>query len=127
MTDQNLITNELLDFLDANPSTPRTPALTEPSPALRTSLEPLEMDTLMPLAREPVVISRVLQKLPKSRRPPEEIACCTCPSAMWITGATEVRAYCHTMKLISWSADTSDDLTACDGREAAIASLAERQ
>jgi hypothetical protein len=87
----------------------------------------METELSPPRVIEAVTISPVLLRLPTTRRPPENIACCTCPSAMWISGQTEVRAYCHVMKLISWSRETSDDLTQCDGREASLAALAERE
>ncbi len=72
-------------------------------------------------------IDPVLMRLPAARRPPEKTACSTCPSAMWIAGERDVKAYCHVMKLVSWSNEMQEDLTACDGREASLVAMASRE
>lgn len=68
--------------------------------------------------------SPLLVSLPADFRPDPMPACGTCPAAMWRATRTRIECLCRTAGRISWDGRQEPTLF-CDGREAAIARLAD--
>ena len=59
--------------------------------------------------------SPTLAALDKSRRPPPEVVCATCPNSVWFASPAEVKCYCRVMFLVTWSTAEPNQITLCDG------------
>ena len=59
--------------------------------------------------------SPTLDGLAESRRPKAKTACETCPNSVWFASPTEVKCYCRVMFLITWSTQSPNQITLCDG------------
>lgn len=68
-------------------------------------------------------VSPTISRLPSGQRPKPTTVCETCPAAVWHTGRDGIRNYCRVMHVIVWSKDEPNSLTACDGREMALAAM----
>lgn len=70
-------------------------------------------------------VSPTISRLPSGQRPKPTTVCETCPAAVWHTGRGRdgIRNYCRVMHVIVWSKDEPNSLTACDGREMALAAM----
>jgi len=110
LQDEPIESSEALDFLTLEASSPTS----APMP-----LEELPVATLEVLPK----IDPVLAKLPESKRPPEKLACATCPAAMWMTGATTLQAFCQIMRVIAWSQGEQAEIEECTGRLQALEAL----
>ena len=67
--------------------------------------------------------SPTLARLQPDRRPNPTTICETCPAAIWHTLPHDTRAFCKVMHLLVYSKKEPLELTACDGREMAMADL----
>ena len=84
------------------------------------------MSIIPPTSQQPLVGTQ------SSHRPPifvsrdyssadvPQVSCATCPAALWYESES-LRCFCTYMKFISYS-PSGPDISACDGREVALAS-----
>ena len=68
----------------------------------------------------------VLSAFTPSSRPDGDSVCPTCPVSMWMRSGGEFRCFCPILRHITWGPGVSP-IEACDGREAALAKLAQEQ
>ena len=68
--------------------------------------------------------SPLVAQLPPERRPIPEPACASCPASLWRLTPTRIECVCLKINRVSWDGRQEPTLF-CDGREAAIARLAE--
>ena len=66
--------------------------------------------------------SPTLARLPKELWLKPLPACASCPASGWYTTTAELRCYCTGYGYTSWTRSTAA-VTACDGRETALALL----
>lgn len=66
--------------------------------------------------------SPTLARLPEAARPLPLPACASCPASGWYTTTRGLACYCTSYGRTVWS-KTSPAVTACDGREKALARL----
>jgi hypothetical protein len=59
--------------------------------------------------------SRVLDGLDKPRLLKVKTVCARCPHSVWHKTPKDLKCYCRVMYVISWSTDTPNQITACDG------------
>ena len=74
----------------------------------------------------PAYLSPVLRGLDPEHRPEPSPACETCPLSLWFAGEEMLSCYCQRMHTLVWSSDRLPILR-CDGRELALAALAETE
>lgn len=67
--------------------------------------------------------SPTLARLPNDQRPRPTTICESCPGAVWHPAPNDIRCYCQVMHVIVWTKAEPDSLTACDGREMALAAM----
>ena len=68
--------------------------------------------------------SPTISRLPDSQKPKPSTVCVTCPAAIWMALAHELRCYCRAMHVLVWSNQEKNALLACDGREMALEQMA---
>ncbi len=77
----------------------------------------------LPEPEEPFeYFSPTLARLPVERRPSPLPACASCPASGWYTTTSGLACYCTSYGRTVWS-KVSPPVTACDGREKALARL----
>ena len=67
--------------------------------------------------------SPTLARLPKDQWPKPTPVCVSCPAAVWHTVPGDIRNFCKVLHVIVYSHKEPLELTACDGREMALAAL----
>ena len=68
--------------------------------------------------------SETIKAVTEDLRPPEEIACTTCPNSMWFASKGEIQCYCRIMFVISYNSANRvkrPDILVCDGESMAFA------
>ena len=63
--------------------------------------------------------SYVLNNIDKSLRPKTQVACMTCPLAVWMLKNQTLECYCRTLYMVVWETTKPGKITMCDAPEQA--------
>ena len=64
--------------------------------------------------------SYVLNSIDESLRPKKQVACMTCPLAVWmLKSETTLECYCRTLYMVVWETTKPGKITMCDAPEQA--------
>lgn len=66
-------------------------------------------------APAPSTASQTLAVLAPNRHPRQKTVCESCPNSVWFSSPTELKCYCRVMYLVTWSNQSPNQLTHCDG------------
>lgn len=66
-------------------------------------------------------LSGVLQALPPTERPSDDLACARCPMATWMAGPGHLACHCSALHAMTWTHDEPVDIRDCDGLRRALA------
>lgn len=70
---------------------------------------------VFPVAPDAAYTSRTVSTIEDSSKPQKEVVCITCTSAMWFKIPSELRCFCHRMRMLSWQSCKPFPVVACDG------------